>query len=143
MKYVAGFLFSEDRQQVLLIQKIKPAWQKGLFNGVGGKIEDFDETSLAAMIREFKEEAGLDITNWEPVVNLTGVRDDLVTYRVEFFCAYDDKIYDAKAMTEEKVKIVNTFNLPRSVIFNLRWIIPMCLDDNVSNPVDILDVQGN
>jgi len=114
-----------------------------LLNGVGGKIEDFDETSKNAMIREFKEEAGLVITEWEPIVNLTGVRDDIITYSVEFFCAYDNRIYEAVSMTEELLQVTDTFLLPENVIFNLRWIIPMCLDDNVGKPVDILDIQGN
>lgn len=143
MKYVAGFLFSEDRQKVLLIQKNKPEWQKGLLNGVGGKIEEFDETPTAAMIREFKEEAALDIIDWEPVVNLIGERNGELTYKVDFFCAYDDKIFEAQAMTDEQLHIVDTFSLPQNVIFNLRWLIPMCLDDNVSKPTDVLDIQGN
>ena len=37
--YVTGFLFSSDRDRVVLIEKLSPAWQRGLFNGVGGKIE--------------------------------------------------------------------------------------------------------
>lgn len=40
-KYVLGFMFStEDRgQKVALIKKLKPKWQAGLLNGIGGKIE--------------------------------------------------------------------------------------------------------
>lgn len=143
VKYVAGFLFSEDRQKVLLIQKVKPAWQKGLLNGVGGKVEYFDENLKEAMIREFKEEAGLDINSWEPVVTLTGIREGIETYSVEFFCAYSDLIYQAKAMTVEGLLIADTFNLPENIIFNLRWIIPLCLDDTLEKPIFIIDVQGN
>ena len=54
-KYVTGFLFSKDASHVVLIKKINPQWQNGLFNGVGGKIET-NETSIAAMVREFFEE---------------------------------------------------------------------------------------
>ena len=39
MKYVAGFLFSNDYKYVALIKKEKPAWQKGKLNAIGGKIE--------------------------------------------------------------------------------------------------------
>jgi 8-oxo-dGTP diphosphatase len=56
--YVAGFLFSEDESKVVLIEKNKPDFLKGLFNPVGGKKEN-NETSLEAMIREFKEETGV------------------------------------------------------------------------------------
>jgi len=39
---VAGFLLSEDRGQVALVEKIKPEWQRGLLNGMGGEIEPSD-----------------------------------------------------------------------------------------------------
>lgn len=57
--YVCGFAFEPDRR-VWLIQKNRPEWQKGKLNGVGGKIE-FNETAVAAMAREFQEEAGVAI----------------------------------------------------------------------------------
>jgi len=38
--YVAGFMFSPDLENVVLIEKQKPEWQKGKYNAVGGKIED-------------------------------------------------------------------------------------------------------
>jgi 8-oxo-dGTP diphosphatase len=43
IKYVVGFLFNEGKTKVVLIKKNRPDWQKGYFNGVGGKIEG-DET---------------------------------------------------------------------------------------------------
>ena len=39
MKYVAGFMFSEDRRLVALIRKSKPEWQKGKLNGIGEKAQ--------------------------------------------------------------------------------------------------------
>lgn len=63
-KYVLGFAMDGDL--VLLVRKNKPAWQKGKLNGIGGGIEDFDESPLHAMVREFKEETGIDtiIEDW-------------------------------------------------------------------------------
>jgi 8-oxo-dGTP diphosphatase len=58
IRYSAGFLFSKDYKQVLLIKKEKPDWQRGLYNGVGGKVEP-GETELNCMIREFEEETKL------------------------------------------------------------------------------------
>ena len=40
-KMVAGFLFSGPR--VLLVKKLKPTWQYGLLNGVGGVINEAGE----------------------------------------------------------------------------------------------------
>jgi 8-oxo-dGTP diphosphatase len=56
-KYVLGFAFDKS-DNVILVRKQKPKWQKGLLNGVGGKIE-IGETSSDAMFREFREETGL------------------------------------------------------------------------------------
>lgn len=133
MKYVVGLLISEDKQNVLLIHKNRPDWQVGRLNGIGGKIEESDLTSVDAMIREFREEASLEIKQWLPVVTITGE-----IYSVEFFYTIDDRIYEAESLTDEKIEIFNIYSLP-DVIFNLRWIIPMCIDDNISKPVILLD----
>jgi 8-oxo-dGTP pyrophosphatase MutT (NUDIX family) len=55
-RYVVGFIFNEAFDRILLVFKNRPAWQSGLLNGVGGKIEARDKTPLAAMEREFAEE---------------------------------------------------------------------------------------
>lgn len=54
--YTAAFLFWRD--QVLLVQKNRPEWQAGLWNAIGGKVED-GETLEQANVREFGEETGL------------------------------------------------------------------------------------
>jgi 8-oxo-dGTP diphosphatase len=57
-EYVLGFVFSPYFKDVLLIRKQRPAWQKGLFNGIGGHMKE-GETECEAMTREFYEETGL------------------------------------------------------------------------------------
>lgn len=56
--YVLGFAFNPASDSVLLIKKVRPDWQAGLYNGVGGKIEP-DEDHSDAMQREFYEETGI------------------------------------------------------------------------------------
>jgi len=135
IKYVVGFLFSKDIKNVLLIEKTKPDWQKGSLNGVGGKVEE-GETPLDAMIREFQEEAALKITEWNHCVVITG--DGFV---VDFYRAFSDDIYQATSLTEEQIQVCDTFSLPNNVIYNLKWIIPFCLDNNSQKPMNITHIK--
>lgn len=56
--YTLGFI--KKGTDILLINRHKKPW-KGCWNGLGGKIED-GETPILSMIREIKEEAGIDVT---------------------------------------------------------------------------------
>jgi 8-oxo-dGTP pyrophosphatase MutT (NUDIX family) len=47
---------------ILLVEKQKPAWQKGRLNLVGGKVEP-GETPEQAALRELEEESGLKATH--------------------------------------------------------------------------------
>ena len=127
--YACGFLFSPDRRRVLLIRKRRPAWQAGKLNGVGGKIEP-GESAAQAMRREFREEADLDVREWQEVLTLTG-RDDAgsgVAWRGHFFRAFGD-IDAARTMTDEQLELHDVAALPADTIPNLRWMIPLMLDD--------------
>lgn len=57
--YVLGFMFTGDRKKVALIRKYNPPPQRGFLNGIGGKIEP-GEVPIHAMVREFREETGVD-----------------------------------------------------------------------------------
>ncbi|MGY0504553.1 NUDIX hydrolase [Luteimonas sp. e5] len=58
-----GYILSPDRRQVLLVHRNARADDEhlGKYNGLGGKLEP-DEDVLAGMIREIREEAGIDCT---------------------------------------------------------------------------------
>lgn len=128
-EYVVGFLFSEDEQEVALILKSKPDWQKGKYNGIGGKIEP-GEHALFAMTCEFKEEAGMVILGWREFCVLYGT-----DYNVHFFTAKGD-LKKLQSMTEEKVRVYFVNTLPMFIIPNLKWLIPMALDkDNLDGEV--------
>lgn len=124
-KYVTGFCFNMEMTQVVLIKKNQPDWQKGLYNGVGGKIEP-DEESSAAMQREFLEEAGLNISNWDYYVT---IGDD--KWFVDFYWTQIENIDQVKTMTAEEIHVVNLeqiFDGTIPVINNLFWLLPMCID---------------
>lgn len=129
--YVVGFLFSEDGKRVALIEKQKPDWQLGKLNGIGGKIESYDQSPFDAMAREFLEEAGLALMSWRPYCQLQfrgGV--------IHFFKTTGD-VDACKTNEDEKVIVVNVADIHAlPTIPNLRWLIPMALDkDNVTATV--------
>src|SRR5438067_567363 len=126
--YACGFLFSEDRTRVVLIRKHRPPWQAGKLNGVGGKLER-DEIAPQAMRREFREEAGVDIDSWQHILTLSG-KD----WAGHFFRAFGD-IDAARSLTDEKLEIHRIHELPRDTIPNLRWMIPLMLDDEPAGGV--------
>lgn len=63
-KYVLGFIFSENLDKIVLIKKNRPESQAGLLNGIGGSVESYDKSNVAAMSRECYEETGVDIEEW-------------------------------------------------------------------------------
>ncbi len=140
-KYVAGFMFSEDRKDVVLIRKLNPAWQRGKLNGVGGKVES-GETIIDAMVREFREETGVTTapSDWQPYVTIT----DHDSYEVHFMYAVSGEIYKSATVEKEEVHICPVSALPETVIHNLRWLIPMALDKRLSfrEPALVSELPG-
>ncbi|MPY21593.1 NUDIX domain-containing protein [Shewanella psychropiezotolerans] len=138
IRYVTGFMFSDNLQNVALISKIKPAWQKGLLNGVGGKIEH-SETAEEAMAREFMEETGVNTNpeDWKLYTILS--RPD--EYEVNFFYMRDDRVYSVRTIEKEKVDVYQSNFLPDKVIWNLRWLIPLAQDSALqfSQPLRIYE----
>jgi 8-oxo-dGTP diphosphatase len=123
--FVTGLLFSVDRQHVVLIQKHNPSWQRGSFNGVGGKIEAA-ERPIDAMCREFFEETGLSMRpeQWTAFAEI----QHAAAYRVHFFCAFDDGVWQARTVESETVGIYPVHDLPQPLVANLRWLIPLACD---------------
>jgi 8-oxo-dGTP diphosphatase len=122
--YVLGFAFDHDEQQVLLINKQRPDWQKGRVNGIGGKIK-IDETALEAMTREFHEEVGIYTSQdkWRLFCQLTG--DDYTVYCY----ATEMPFITLLPMTDEKVEWFSYLILPANMIPDLNWLIPMAMAD--------------
>ncbi len=142
IRYVLGFLFSEDREKVVLIWKNRPAWQAGLFNGVGGKVEE-KEGWRAAMAREWREEVeGLMIpgSEWSHVVTIL---DDQDRYELRVFRAFHHHAAFVRSRTDELVQKTEVVDLPNEdTVPNVQWLVPMCLDECVGIPVTMTNVEG-
>ncbi len=125
-KYVLGFLFDKNREQVLLIKKNRPEWQYGLLNGIGGKVED-NELPIDAMCREFSEETDYEIpTVWYNFGKLSGEG-----FEISLFSATtSNNLKEIGPKTDEKLQVCKVKNLPKNTITNLHWIIPMASKDN-------------
>jgi 8-oxo-dGTP diphosphatase len=132
-KYVLGFIFDKEENNILLIQKERPYWQKGLWNGIGGKIESFDQNPLQAIQREVLEETNLTIQDWKHFAILT----DEQFFHIECFKANIDlkELQEFQTMTDERVFIKEIRELYHekfsSCISNLNWLIALCLDKDV------------
>lgn len=120
-----AFLFTPDFQKVLLIKKIKPVHHKGLYNGLGGKVEK-GESSLQCVVREVTEESGLH-TNESDWVNVGKLLCDGWQMQI-FTSVYKSTQMKIMNQGDEEVAWVDVNNLPRNVVSNLRWLIPMCVD---------------
>lgn len=132
-EYVVGFLFSIDRRQVVLIQKKRPSWQAGRYNGPGGRIEA-GETAHEAMRREFAEETGVSVRNWHRFCSLSGKgRIDAKPTVIYFFRAFGG-VGCVASLTDERVEAYHVDALP-NVLPNLTWLIPMALsvEDDLAN----------
>ncbi len=125
-----GFLFDSALENVALIEKKRPDWQAGCFNGIGGKIEP-GETPEAAIGREFLEEAGLDNIAWMKFAVLGGSE-----WTVHCYCAADSSLTMVKTMTDEEISIKSAWEIPwLQTLGNLRWLVPMAQD--------VLTLQGH
>lgn len=124
--YVLGFVFDLKMENVVLIRKKKPAWQEGLLNGVGGKIEP-GESPLQAMIREYEEEANLRLwpSTWNYLATVAG--DD---WFMSCYYAVGNIIYEFAETpdgAEEEIEKWPVWAVLGAVdiIPNLRYLIPL------------------
>ena len=131
LDYVLALLFTADAREVVLVRKTRPAWQAGRVNAPGGKLHD-GENVLHGARREVREEAGVDIDGWEEFLVW---RDP--EYRLRAVRAFDDAARHARMAEDQEVFLAPDDALPPNVIDNLRWIIPLALDRDVSVPISV------
>lgn len=136
-QYVVGFMFSKDghkdEQCVVLIRKNRPEWQKGFFNGIGGCIEK-GESPEDAMKREFQEEAGMLIAEWNRVAVVYCPTIVLYFFR-SFGNIYKVKAYN-ESLTDEEISLWPVSQLPFNFSCPSNWIASMCLNDDIKFPIE-------
>lgn len=131
IQYVVGFAFYGD--SVLLIRKNRPVKQAGLLNGIGGKCElKTDLRYVDAMVREFKEECGLDVPakDWHMFSLLGDTKGEY--WRMACFFTHLDSIEGFTSVTDEKVdlyKIDDIMTRKEDCMSNLPWLIGMARDE--------------
>lgn len=151
-RYVAGFLFyGED---ILLIRKAKPEWQRGKLNGIGGHVEE-GENFRSAMVREFKEETGIDVDSWEHMASLHGETIESASngpgrpFIVEFFRAEIPLSEPRPIPIEEEgagqpLEWHHVRTATAAVLPNLRWLIPMAFAPHRADwPLLIVEQKGD
>ncbi|WP_323593879.1 NUDIX hydrolase [Aliarcobacter butzleri] len=115
MNYVVGIV--TDGSKILLLRKNNPDWQKGLYNGVGGKV-NLDETPLEAIIRECQKEVGLEIPNWNQIETIPLQSGVDLTY---FFAVIEEEeLKKAQSLQDERVEFFDIDNLPKNILKDLK-----------------------
>jgi len=127
-QYVIGFLLERPSERVLLVRKNKPTWQRGLLNGIGGKIEP-NETPMAAMHREWAEEVGDGkMLPWRYFAQMTSSRSLIDCYAAE--CNHLPRDSGFNDVGEEFATVhLSEIGLRRDCIRNLKWLLPLAFDD--------------
>lgn len=134
MPSVVGFLFDDPVTSVVLIEKKRPEWQKGLLNGPGGKIKN-GETPETAMAREFFEETNLWIPPgmWREFARMTCDNSDIETICFTAKLAVATYLRDmVRNGTDEKVIVlpVHCITVGLPTIPSVQWLVPLALDTN-------------
>lgn len=152
-QYVVGFAFDSDASDahVALITKSHPEWQRGKLNGVGGHIEQADPTPHAAQVREFEEEMGVYIPEWLHVCTILGGHptDPERQFALYVFAAFGvnlTAVFDGAQVhsPDEPVSIFNVRDLPKHMIPNLNFLIPMALNSNRADwPLLVIENGGD
>ncbi|MEP7087801.1 MAG: NUDIX domain-containing protein [Gemmatimonadota bacterium] len=129
--YVLALLFTADKKRVVLMQRTRPSWQAGRVNALGGAIV-VGESAVEAARREVREEAGVNVAEWAEVL----VWED-AEYRMHVMRAVSELAGEARTQEDQVVFLADASALPLNVIDNLRWLVPLALDADVSFPIAV------
>jgi 8-oxo-dGTP diphosphatase len=130
--YSCGLIFDEPKQNVMLIQKRRPKWQEGLFNGIGGHVEE-GETPLECMYREAKEESTISSKAFWKYLAVYKTS----TFEVHFFYTPDHDLNMIRPLTDEQLHVFaikDLFNpsyyFYNNLAPNIRLLIELAMNNN-------------
>jgi len=114
---------------VALVRKIKPKWQAGRLNGIGGGIES-GETPLEAMCREWAEETGIIFDDWTHFAEIRFPETVVHFFKASVFDLPDMPRFNdiGEALEVWPVNVAASLS-ELSVIPNLKWLLPMAFSD--------------
>ena len=117
--YVAGFALGDDGS-VAMVRKLRPEWQRGRLNAIGGKVEP-GETVYQAMRREYLEEAGVDVPDWVRFAAVSGPWGRVDFFRTRFRPAVDL----ARTVEDEEIVVVEDGVAIAEGLPNISWLLPL------------------
>jgi len=138
--YVLGFVFNRNRDKVLLIEKNRPDWAAGHWNGIGGKVEHEIngrlETPDEAMLRECAEEMKMDGAGFEHVITMLCDGGTFFVYRT--FCNKDEIPFTQ--IEDEILKVWPVAHLPENLMASCKWMIEICLSNSIKYPIIVQQI---
>ncbi|MBK6303624.1 MAG: NUDIX hydrolase [Arcobacter sp.] len=115
MRVVVGII--TDNKEILLLKKNNPDWQKGLYNGIGGKVE-LNTTPLETIIKKCEEELGINISNWielDSEISSSGI--EIVYFLTTL---NEGEIKKLQSQTDERAELFSINNLPTNILQDLK-----------------------
>ena len=115
MRVVVGII--TDNKEILLLKKNNPDWQKGLYNGIGGKVE-LNTTPLETIIKKCQEELGANISNWielDSEISSSGI--EIVYFLTTL---NEGEIKKLQSQTDERSELFLINNLPKNILQDLK-----------------------
>jgi hypothetical protein len=142
-EYVVGFLTygAGPNLMVALQMKNNPAmpWMVGRWNGVGGAVEgrpEYDEGLEDWMECEFREATGMASIARDWKIRASLEWPDVQVVHV-LHCQVPSWVELPEFRAEEPVQWFRVDALPAYVLDDVRWLLPLCLDDRVRFPVRV------
>lgn len=115
MRVVVGII--TDNKEILLLKKNNPDWQKGLYNGIGGKVE-LNTTPLETIIKKCQDELGVNILNWielDSEISSSGI--EIVYFLTTL---NEGEIKKLQSQTDERAELFSINNLPTNILQDLK-----------------------